>query len=160
MRRAFVVAAVGWAAALPLATWAATHPHAASASYALALIVYGAGSLLCHQLPQRSFHLWAAQMPVCARCTGLYVGAALSALASIGRPKTETTRARTALVLAGVPALATLLVEWTTGRMPAGWIRALSAVPLGGLIAWIVATGPQGKRPRRVEPDTAGKTMR
>ncbi len=42
----------------------------------LILGVYGVGSLICHQLPERSYHLWAAQMPVCARCAGIYFGAA------------------------------------------------------------------------------------
>ena len=49
----------------------------------LILSVYGLGSLLCHQLPERSYHLWAAQMPVCARCAGIYFGAACGALACI-----------------------------------------------------------------------------
>ena len=142
MRRAFIVAAVGWAAALPLATWAASVPHAAAA-YAFAFLVYGVGSFVCHQLPQRSFHLWAAQMPVCARCAGLYAGAALAAAASVGRPGMDTRRARTALVVAAGPMLATLLAEWTTGHVPANWIRALSGVPLGAVVAWIIATGPE-----------------
>src|SRR5262245_37307688 len=60
VRRTFPVAAVAWAAALPLATAAAAAPHASAAAYAFAFAVYAAGSVLCHQLPQRSFHLWGA----------------------------------------------------------------------------------------------------
>jgi uncharacterized membrane protein len=45
----------------------------------LAGLAYVAGSILCHQLPDRSFHVSGAQLPVCARCTGLYVGGALGA---------------------------------------------------------------------------------
>lgn len=29
---------------------------------------------ICHQLPQRSFHLWSFPLAVCHRCLGLYVG--------------------------------------------------------------------------------------
>ena len=30
---------------------------------------------LCHRLPERSFHIRGHQFPVCARCTGMYIGA-------------------------------------------------------------------------------------
>ena len=36
--------------------------------------VYGVGSFICHQLPDRSFHLAGFQLPVCARCMGIYAG--------------------------------------------------------------------------------------
>ena len=34
-----------------------------------------AAGLFCHQLPERSPHLWGAQMPLCWRCTGIALGA-------------------------------------------------------------------------------------
>ena len=34
------------------------------------LSAYQAGSLVCHQRPERSFHLAGVQLPVCARCFG------------------------------------------------------------------------------------------
>ena len=33
--------------------------------------------LLCHRLPERSFHFKNHQFPVCARCTGFYTGLAI-----------------------------------------------------------------------------------
>jgi uncharacterized membrane protein len=33
------------------------------------------GSWWCHQLPQRSPHLFGVQMPLCWRCTGIFIGA-------------------------------------------------------------------------------------
>src|SRR5689334_98815 len=61
LRRAFVAGAVLWAVLLPAAAFAASRPEPAQAWYALAFVIYAAGSVLCHQLPARSFHLWATQ---------------------------------------------------------------------------------------------------
>ena len=33
------------------------------------------GSLWCHQLPSRSPHLFGVQLPLCWRCTGIFLGA-------------------------------------------------------------------------------------
>ena len=32
----------------------------------------------CHQMPERSFFIHGYQFPVCARCTGVYLGAAFA----------------------------------------------------------------------------------
>ena len=79
LRRAFVVAAIAWAIALPLAAWIASRPHTTPVLSAMTIAIYGIGGIVCHQLSERSFHLWAAQLPVCARCTGIYAGAAVCA---------------------------------------------------------------------------------
>ena len=52
---------------------------------------YATGAVVCHQIPGRSFFLDGRQLPVCARCTGLYLGA-----------------------LAG-------LVSWCTWKLTRGW---------------------------------------
>ena len=31
-------------------------------------------SPICHQIPERSFHLWGSPLAVCIRCTSIYVG--------------------------------------------------------------------------------------
>ena len=45
-----------------------------------AATVYKAFSFVCHQIPERSFHLAGNKFAVCSRCTGLYSGFALAAL--------------------------------------------------------------------------------
>jgi hypothetical protein len=80
LRRAFTIASTVWALMLPLAAYAASRPHASPILYGFATAVYGIGSVVCHQLSVRSFHLFAVQMPVCARCTGIYAGAAVASL--------------------------------------------------------------------------------
>jgi uncharacterized membrane protein len=155
LRRAFVTSSVAWFGALPLATLAASQPHPSTAVYLGAFLVYLAGSVLCHQLPARSFFLWGAQMPVCARCTGIYAGAAVTAIVATVRtlrpPSADAGVGlydkRAALVLAALPTIVTLAYEWTTGQTPANWIRAAAGVPIGVVVAWIVC----GLRPEAVE---------
>ena len=146
LRRALVGGAVTWAAALPSATLAASVPHPAVASYLFAFVVYAAGSLVCHQLGARSFHLWGHQMPVCARCTGIYVGAAIAGVAAsltqAFRPPSvaqafRPASARLVVGLAAIPAAATLVFEWTTGITPGNVTRAATGVLLGAAVAWL-----------------------
>src|SRR5215471_10121519 len=80
IRPILLAAPILWIAAVFGAVVIASQTSVAVALYALSAVVYEAGSLVCHQLSNRSFHAWGAQMPVCARCTGLYVGAAAAAL--------------------------------------------------------------------------------
>jgi hypothetical protein len=77
-------AAVVWAAMLPAAAYAAALPADRSAAQVFAFAVYALGSAICHQRDERSFHLFAEQFPVCARCTGLYAGAAIAAIWYVG----------------------------------------------------------------------------
>ena len=132
-----------WAAAIPLAAFAASREGAASVVYGFALGVYAIGRVVCHQLPVRSFHLWSVSLPVCARCTGIYLGAAATAIA-LGPFRLRASRyggrfePRVVLLAALAPTAATLVFEWTTGVMPANWIRALAGVPLGAAVAWAI----------------------
>jgi len=82
LRDAFIASAIVWAALIVAAPYLAGRAHTSTSASVLILGVYGLGSLICHQLPERSYHLWAEQMPVCARCAGIYFGAACGALAS------------------------------------------------------------------------------
>jgi hypothetical protein len=164
VRRAFVAASLVWAALLPVVPFAAAHAAPAPAWYALAFAAYGLGSVICHQLPSRSFHLWSVQLPVCARCTGIYVGAALAASVATWQPRSiarlasllrtprggsaarsgavlDAPARRTWLAMAAAPTAATLLYEWTTGVMPSNVIRALAGVLLGAAIAGVVVDG-------------------
>jgi hypothetical protein len=154
LRRAFVAASIVWAALLPVAPFAASQPAPAPIWYGLAFVVYGAGSFICHQMPARSFHSWSAQWPVCARCTGIYFGAAVVAVITMVRlppsplrgyggprkpdPTYDTGRARVLLAVAALPTAVTLISEWTTGVTPSNAIRALAGAPLGAAIAFII----------------------
>jgi uncharacterized membrane protein len=138
--RAFVGATLLWALALPLAPFAVVQTESVHAWYAFAFGVYAFGSLVCHQLPTRSFHLWSVPLPVCARCTGIYLGAAIAAVVASRRSRqvASGTFWRSALIIAAMPTAATLGYEWMTAQPPANWIRASTGVPLGAVVALIV----------------------
>jgi len=100
------------------------------------LLVYQAGSFICHQLPDRSFHLAGVQMPVCARCTGLYVSGAIGAcLALIGLQPTVGD-VRRWFAIAALPTLLSVGAEWGGLVHPSGIARALLGFPLGALTGW------------------------
>jgi uncharacterized membrane protein len=110
----------------------------------LAGVVYLAGAAICHQLPDRSFHLHAAQLPVCARCLGLYVGAALGSVAAAatiaGRAPAARRTTWFATAAAAAPTAITLVLEWGTGWPVSNVARASAAVPLGCAVAFVVVS--------------------
>jgi hypothetical protein len=54
--------------------------------------------------------------------------------------------ARRVLLASVLPSAATLVYEWSTGQMPAHWVRATSGVPLGAAVAWIVCRAAPARR--------------
>jgi uncharacterized membrane protein len=98
-------------------------------------------AFICHQRPERSFFVHGVQLPVCARCTGLYVGAALAVpLALIAASSLPSRRARYALLLAALPTALTWTLEFA-GAIPfSNTARAVAALPLGFAAAWLVLT--------------------
>jgi uncharacterized membrane protein len=159
LRLAFAVAAALWAVTIPIAAYVLAQPDAATSPFSLAgLAVYELGSFICHQRPERSFRLSAMPLPVCARCTGIYAGAAITALVTVlhrvrpGAPRLTRdaapsmkvgeaagltpARARAVLAAAATPALITLIYEWAGGAPPSNELRGLSGIVLGCGVAW------------------------
>ena len=110
--------------------------------------LYVVGALICHQLPDRSFHLQGIQLPVCARCLGLYGGAAMGSVAgasAVGRrwlvrqPRMSTRSMKwLASGAAAAPTLATFALEWGFGWPMSNGVRAIAALPLGFAVAFVV----------------------
>ena len=145
--RALLVAA----AALAWACWLAAAPAVAAAGPSkpaawAAAVAYRAGAVICHQQGARSLHVSGLRMPVCARCFGLYAGAASGALLAAAwvvaarRPlRLSLPRWRWAAAAAGLPMLAALAAEHLAGFTVSGPARAVLAAPLGAALAAIVA---------------------
>ena len=120
----------------------------------VAALVRVAGAQVCHQRSERSFHLHGRPLPVCGRCTGLYIAGAVGLLAaSTRRRRRERTRTRTEwpswwpgkldaraghLVVAAVPTALTWLLEVAGAWNPGTPLRALAALPLGLTAGWLI----------------------
>lgn len=107
------------------------------------LAMYRSASLLCHQKAERSFAVADAQMPVCARCLGLYAAGALGALAHLvaRRPQRSappTVRVRVVLAAAALPMLLSVGLEWMGAIEGSNISRFLSALPLGVAAGWLL----------------------
>ena len=107
--------------------------------------VYGLGSLICHQLPDRSFHVAGFQLPVCARCLGLYVGASVGAAYVWLRSDSGRTvlpmparELRWLALVAAAPTLVTVAFEMVGAWYPSNNARALAGLPLGMLVGLVV----------------------
>ena len=107
---------------------------------AITALVYLAGSFVCHQIPERSFHISGIQFPVCARCTGLYLGAALGMVALFALPAAQAAmmRARALLIASAIPTLLTLATAWLGLWDPSNMVRAVLALPLGLAVGAVV----------------------
>jgi uncharacterized membrane protein len=104
------------------------------------------GSRICHQRPDRSFHFAGAAWPVCARCSGLYLGGA--AAAWLGLDATRFRRAgrmRRLLVLSAVPTVLTWIAEAMFAVPISNAARFAAAVPLGATIAFAIVQAASGR---------------
>jgi uncharacterized membrane protein len=111
-------------------------------------LIYAAASLVCHQRPERSFHLDAFQLPVCARCVGIYAGAALGAAVAVfvGRPRPsslrpDSWRIRILTLVALLPTIVTVALEWMGIWYPSNVVRSLAGAPAGFTVALVVTRG-------------------
>jgi uncharacterized membrane protein len=106
----------------------------------LATLIYAAGSVVCHQIPERSFHLAGFQLPVCARCLGIYAGAAAAAsIHGLGVLVTDSRRwrslspraARNVFLVSALPTLVTVGLEWGGVWRGTNGVRAIAGIALG-----------------------------
>jgi uncharacterized membrane protein len=137
MARAIAALAVLW----PLAQAATVAAALAGAGGTLTALVPIAASRVCHQRPERSFHTHGVQWPVCARCSGLYLGAAGGVWLGFAqrlRSWTRDRRVRMTLAIASLPTVMTWAAEWALGLPVTNIARAVAALPLGAAVAAVI----------------------
>lgn len=160
LRVVLTMVALGWVALIVLTPqW--TRPGAGLATdggATVAALVRMAGAQVCHQRPERSLHLHGQPLPVCGRCTGLYVSGAIGLLAvsAFGRRSTPTSpialpawwpagldpRVRW-LALAAFPTAATWSLDVAGAWNPGTALRAIAALPLGLVAGWLIGRALQ-----------------
>ena len=143
--KALTAAAIAWPLLLASVVWARQDGHQPLWTTA----VYLVGSKICHQLAARSFHTNGVQWPVCARCAGLYLSAPLGAVVAMTarrRPGVWGAASWPILVVSAVPTAVTLAIEWLGLGAPSNLTRALAALPLGGVIAFLIVRTAGGRR--------------
>jgi uncharacterized membrane protein len=137
LRLALAATAMLWVAAVALAP----------------ALVFPIGHFICHQRPDRSFFFHGRQVAVCARCTGLYLGAAAAGPFALALAVPFSgPRARILLGLAALPTAITWTLEFA-GIIPfSNLSRFIAALPLGCAAAWLVFSVLPGS-----PPDTAAE---
>jgi len=114
-----------WIAAIIMA------PLIESQSHGLGSVLYAVFSPLCHQIPERCFHLRGFPLAVCSRCFGIYAGVFFGLLffplskrfSSITVPKTSLFIVLTAPI--AIDTFANFISLWMTGtwiRFALGWL--------------------------------------
>jgi uncharacterized membrane protein len=130
--------AVLWVALLVASPLAASSGRLPGVTFA----VYRAGSIVCHQRPERSFHLAGVQLPVCARCLGLYLSGAVGLLAAwVGaRRAWPAPTVRLVLGVAALPMVVTVALEWVGLIHTTNLRRMLTGVPLGLAAGFVIVS--------------------
>jgi uncharacterized membrane protein len=128
------------ALALTALAWLALLIVTPLAPPSIATLMYAAGAVICHQLPERSFHLAGFQLPVCARCLGIYAGAAAAAsihvLAVFVAHSAQwrllsPAAARRVFLVSALPTVVTVALEWASVWSGTNVVRAIAGTALG-----------------------------
>ena len=149
MRRLGLVIAAAAIAWPLLAGWSVWQRASGSTSLMTA-VPYLIGSVLCHQRPDRSFQTAGVVWPVCARCAGLYLGAALGGAWVLARWPRDASALRSVLAVSALPTAMTFAMEWSGIGPVSNAARAAAGLPFGATIAIALGavTGARGRSGR------------
>ena len=87
--------------------------------------------LFCHGIPERCLRLWGVPLPICARCTAIYSGLALAAVAFRVLPLLRERTARIILYVATVPMAIDGLTQLARFRESTNGLRVATGVAAG-----------------------------
>jgi uncharacterized membrane protein len=144
--------AIGWATLILATPFLAAESTGADLRFRAATLAYIAGSFICHQRPERSFEAFGLPLPVCGRCTGIYLGAALAAAATLFVPRGRLFRMphayarwRAILIVAALPIVLSLAAEWFTRIPVSNLARAATGIIAGAAVAACLTSLPLGQ---------------
>jgi uncharacterized membrane protein len=141
MIKVLVAASILWPGLLAAGAGARIHDETSL----LGAAVYLSAGMVCHQRGDRSFHTHGVKWPVCARCSGLYLAAAVGALAALaGGRGLRRPRDLKVLGFAALPTAATFVLEHGGLASITSDHRFMAALPLGAAVAWVVVRAARG----------------
>lgn len=115
-----------------LCTWAVA--HGASSNWRLLFRV------MCHGIARRCFELWGVPMPICARCTGIYIGMFAGLVLFAVLPRIEERVARWALGIAIIPMAIDGLTQLAMLRESTNSLRLETGLAAGtALVFWALS---------------------
>ncbi len=107
------------------------------------------GYSVCHQIDARSFHFGEEKMPMCSRCTGLFLGALLGLVYQLARGRKGKMPSTPLMVLLGIFALAWVIDGVNSFLMlhptlpslyvTQNWTRLVTGTGMGLAVAAILA---------------------
>jgi uncharacterized membrane protein len=106
-----------------LCTWAIA--HGASMRWRLAF------RLFCHGIPERCIAIWGVPMPICARCTAIYAGLAVSLIVFLLLPRMSELAARVTLLIAVTPLAVDGLTQLARLRHSTNALRMATGLTAG-----------------------------
>jgi uncharacterized membrane protein len=95
---------------------------------------------LCHGIAERCLTVWGAVMPICARCTALYLGLLAGLLVFWMLPRTRETTARRVMFAAALPMAIDGLSQATGLRTSTNELRIITGLLAGSAFGWWVLT--------------------
>ena len=146
-----------WVGVLVVTPYLVAHHRSWSPGQLVAGAAYVVGGIVCHQQVDRSFHPWERPLPVCARCAGLYAAAPFGIVGGFVRRQSSRrgrrdrafrqplSTLRAVLLVAAIPTLAMVAAEMVGVAEPSNVVRAVSALPLGCVVAWVVSLSLVGR---------------
>jgi uncharacterized membrane protein len=86
---------------------------------------------LCHGVPSRCLELWSVPMPICSRCTAIYLGLLAGILAFLLLPRLKEVAARWLLGIAALPMLIDGLTQLAKLRESTNPLRVETGLAVG-----------------------------
>jgi uncharacterized membrane protein len=88
--------------------------------------------LFCHGIPRRCLTIWGVPMPICARCTAIYIGALTGIVGAWLLPWMSERAARFVMYAAATPLAIDGLTQLTTLRESTNMLRLMTGA-IGGI---------------------------